>query len=407
MHDARRPGRYSAAMSAISTVPGPGKPQAWRSSFDLPPDTLYLDTAAHAPLLRCVREAGSAALARSNAPWMPDSGTWEACVDRVRALAAAWFDGDAHGVAFIPSVAYGIATAAHNLPLQRGESVLVLDGQFPSNLLAWQQRCAQSGATIVVARREPAQDWTDAVLAALERNPGIRIAALPQAHWHDGALLDLDTIAPRVRAGGAALVLDLSQSLGALPTDFARWQPDFVASVGYKWLLGVTGLGMLWVAPHWRKHGRPIEQHWSAREDEVWRSDPVTPPAYRRGARRFDAGGILEPQRVAMFEAALMQLKAWGADTVLAHLRAMTTALDRALDASGLADWNTPGHAPHFTGLRPPPARFDAVVAALRAANIICTARYGVLRVAPHLHVGEEDMRHCVATMASALDRTH
>jgi selenocysteine lyase/cysteine desulfurase len=395
-------------MSTISTTPGPGMPHAWRSSFDLPPDTLYLDTAAHAPLLRCVREAGSAALARSNAPWMPDAATWDACVERVRALVAAWFDGSAHGVAFIPSVAYGIATAAHNLPLQRGESVLVLDGQFPSNLLAWQQRCAQSDATIVVARREPDQDWTDAVLVALERHPGIRIAALPQAHWHDGAQLDLDTIAPRVRASGAALVLDLSQSLGALPTDFARWQPDFVASVGYKWLLGSSGLGVLWVAPHWRKHGRPIEQHWSAREDdEVWRFDPLNLPAYRSGARRFDAGGILEPQRVAMFEAALMQLKAWGADSILAHLRAMTTALDTALDASGLAGWNTPGHAPHFTGLRPPPADFDAVAAALRAANIICTARYGVLRIAPHLHVGQDDIQRCVAVIASSLHRKH
>lgn len=383
-------------------------PHAWRSSFDLPPDALYLDTAAHAPLLHGVREAGAGALARSNAPWLPETATWDASVERVRALAAGWFDGSAHGVAFIPSVAYGIATAANNLPLQRGESVLVLDGQFPSNLLAWQQRCVQTDATIVVARREPAQDWTDAVRVALERHPGIRIAALPQVHWHDGALLDLDTLAPRIRANGAALVLDLSQSLGALPTDFARWQPDFVASVGYKWLLGCAGLGVLWVAPHWRKHGRPIEQHWSAREeDEVWRFDAATPPAYRRGARRFDAGGILEPQRVAMFEAALMQLKAWGTDTLLAHLRAMTTALDAALDAAGLADWNTPGHAAHFTGLRPPPAQFDAVVAALRAANVICTARYGVLRVAPHLHVDEDDMRRCVAVMASARARTH
>jgi selenocysteine lyase/cysteine desulfurase len=394
-------------MSTMSAPHESGDPPAWPSAFDLPPGALYLDSAAHAPLLRGVRDAAAAALAGSNAPWMPDAATWDACVERVRALAAAWFDGNAHGVAFIPSVAYGIATAANNLPLQRGESVLVLDHQFPSNLLAWQQHCAQSDATIVVARREPAQDWTDAVLVALERHPGIRIAALPQVHWHDGAQLDLDTIAPRVRASGAALVLDLSQSLGVLATDFARWQPDFVASVGYKWLLGSAGLSVLWVAPHWRRHGRPVEQHWCAREDTVWHSDPAIPPAYRRGARRFDAGGILEPQRVAMFEAALTQLKAWGADTVLAHLRAMTTTLDAALDESGLGAWNTPAHAPHFTGLRPPPAQFDAVAAALRAANVICTARYGTLRIAPHLHVGEDDMRRCVAVMASALDRKH
>ena len=395
-------------MSVNCSRAGPDQPQAWRSQFDLPSGALYLDTAAHAPMVRSVLAAGTAALARSHAPWKMDPATFDANVEHLRALAAGWFDGDAHGVAFIPSVAYGIATAAHNLPLDRGESVLVLDGQFPSNLLAWQQRCAQSDARLVVARREHGQDWTDAVLSALARSPGIRIAALPQAHWHDGALLDLDRIAPRVRASGAALVLDLSQSLGALPTNFTLWQPDFVACVGYKWLLGTAGLGVLWVAPHWRKHGRPIEQHWSAREDEeVWRFDPLIPPAYRRGARRFDAGGILEPQRVAMFEAALTQLKAWGADTVLAHLRAMTAALDTALDATGLSDWTTPGHAPHLTGLRPPPADLDTVVAALRAADIVCTARYGVLRIAPHLHIDHADIARCVAVMGSALGRGH
>jgi selenocysteine lyase/cysteine desulfurase len=378
-------------------------PHAERALFDLPPDTLYLDTAAHAPMLHAAREAGMAALARGNRPWTPDATAWEARVEQARARAAGWFDGDAEEVAFIPSVAYGVATAARTLPLARGDAVLVLEGQFPSNLLAWQQRCAEVGADIVVARRTRERDWTAAVLDAFATHPRVRIAALPQARWDDGALLDLDAIALHARAARIALVLDLSQSLGALPADVARWQPAFVVSVGYKWLLGPTGLALLWAAPQWREHGRPIEQHWSAREDdEVWRFEAGRPPRFRRGARRFDAGGVLDPLRLGMFEVAQSQLHAWGADAVQARLRALTTAFDDALDTSGLGAWKTPGHASHLCGVRPPPAAFAAVASALQAAGITCTARRGVLRIAPHLHVSTADIARCVAVMAAA-----
>jgi aspartate aminotransferase-like enzyme len=103
-----------------------------------------------------------------------------------------------------------------------------------------------------------------------------------------------------------------------------------------------------------------------------------------------------------MFEAALLQLQAWGASVVLEHLRATTGALDAALDDVGLASWNTTQHAPHFTGLRPPPDQFAAIVAALREADIVCTARHGVLRIAPHLHVDPSDMQRVAVVLARA-----
>ena len=377
---------------------------AWRALFELPPRAVYLDTAAHAPMLHAVREAGIAALASGNRPWTPAADAWEARTQQARALAAHWFDGDADAVAFVPSVANGVAIAARNLPLARGDAVLVLDNQFPSNLLAWQQRCADVGANIVVARPAPGQDWTAAVLDAFVTHPQIRIAAVAQARWDDGALLDLDAVAMQARDAGIALVLDLSQSLGVLPADIARWQPAFAVSVGYKWLLGPTGLALLWVAPRWREQGVPIEYSWSAREDrEVWQFDPCALPRFRPGARRFDAGGVLDPLRLGMFEAAQAQLRKWGGDAVLSRLRALTRQLDDALDAAGLAAWKAPAHAPHFCGVRPPAAKFDSVVAALHADDIECTARYGRLRLAPHLHVQDVDIARCVDVLAAAV----
>jgi selenocysteine lyase/cysteine desulfurase len=369
-------------------------------------DVLYLDCAARAPRLRAVVAAGHAALDAAVTPWREPDGAVEARIEALRAgVGQTLFggDGDGDGVALVPSAAYGLATAARNVRLDAGDAVLVLEGQFPSNLLPWQQRCGERGARLAGVQRRDGEDWTAAVLAALEREPRVRVVALPQVRWDDGALLDLDRIAPRVHGIGSALVLDLSQSLGALPADFARWHPDFVVSVGYKWLLGPIGLAWLWAAPRWREEGIPIEAHWSARDaGEGWRFplDRVRP--YRAGARRFDAGGIDDPVRLAMAQAGLDQVGAWGVATISEALGERTRAFDAALDAHGLPDWKTPGHAPHITALRPPAARLDAVFDALRRERIICTRRHGLLRIAPHLHVSVADIARVAAIAASA-----
>ena len=369
-------------------------------------DALPLDCAAQGPRLRSVLEAGHAALEAGVRPWSLAFADWEARIEELRALAAqALFEGDAEGVAMVPSVAFALATIARSLPLGDGDAVLVLEGQFPSNLLPWQQRCAQVGAKVVAARRGEGQDWTAALMQAWDQAPQVRIVAVPHAHWHDGALLDMERIAKRTRAHGIALVLDLSQSLGAMPASLSRWQPDFIASVGHKWLLGPHGLAWLWAAPHWRDRGDGLDQHWQARAaGHDWAFPTDAPPPYRRGARRFDAGGVADPLRLAMAAAALAEVSAWGVDNISRRLGQLTTSLDDALDGHGLGAWKTPGHAPHFTALRAPDdTLLEAADSALRRAGVICTRRAGLLRIAPHLHVNEDDMVRVARIVADAV----
>lgn len=358
---------------------------------------LYLDCASQGPRLRAVHDAAMAAMELSARPWSTPPGVPQDLREQLRQKLARLFDDDAEGIALVPSAAYGLATAARSLPLARGDEVLVLDGQFPSNLLCWQQRCAEVGANLHGVCRESGQDWTDAVVDAIERGPKLRIASLPQVRWDDGAVLDLDRISAALQARGIQLVLDLSQSLGVLPVDLVRWRPEFVASVGYKWLLGARGLACLWVAPRWRTQGSPIENHWYGRDaGPEWRFAlaPITP--FAAGARRFDAGGLDGLVTLAMARAGIDQVLDWQPAHIATTLQACTDALDQHLDQAGLSAWKLPAHAPHITALRPPAERLEAVHAALQQARIFCTRRYGLLRIAPHLHVAPADMARVV-----------
>lgn len=394
MHDSPAHAAYSDDMPDI---------QLACDAFVADEGVLYLDCASQGPRLRSAHDAAMAAMELSARPWNAPPVTPQVLREQLRHCLARLFDDNADAVALVPSAAYGLATAARNLPLGPGDDVLVLDGQFPSNLLCWQQRCDEVGARLRGVHREAGQDWTGAVLAAIEDSPRLRIATLPQVRWDDGTVLDLDRISAALQSRGIALVLDLSQSLGVLPVDVARWRPEFVASVGYKWLLGARGLASLWVAPRWRTQGVPIECHWYGRDaGPEWRFAlaPATP--FAAGARRFDGGGLDGLVPLSMALAAIDQVLAWQPVRIATALHACTRALDACLDQAGLSDWKTPGHAPHITALRPPADRLEATHLALKQARIACTNRYGLLRIAPHLHATPADMARVAEAAAHA-----
>lgn len=364
---------------------------------------IYLDTASNAPRLRAVDAALQAAWADGARPWQLSWEAWEAAVERVRTLASRLFHADHRaepdGVALVPSVAHAMSAVAAGWPLRAGDRVGIVDGEFPSALLPWQARCAATGARLLAVDR---RDATAGVLALLERGD-VALLVLSEAHWRDGRRLDLDRAATAARDAGVPVVLDLSQSLGVLPCDVARWRPAFAMSVGYKWWLAGKGLGALWVDADWRERVQPLEQHWQGRAPRApWRFEVDAPPPYRAGARRLDGGEIADPLRLAIAEAALSTVLDWTPAAIAARLDALLARLHAALEAAGLGGWCVAPRSPHLLGLAPPPSRLAALRRAFARERIVCVERDGVFRLAPHVHVGEEDVDRVAQAIIAA-----
>lgn len=373
-----------------------------RDLFDLPDDVIYLNAAGAGPRLHSVNEAAHAGIAGSAQPWAFDIHDWFERIESLRRLAASTLDTTPEALAFIPSASYGEAIAARNLPLAQGEKVVLMAGEYPSNRTIWQRAAERAGAHCVDVSPASGESWTAALLRHIGADTAI-ISAVP-CHWTNAAPVDLAAIGAAARRNGAALVVDASQSLGALPFDFDAVQPDFVVSAGHKWLLGALGLGWLWAAPHWRAHGEPIEETWLAREQRTsFGGDAALPPPFRPGAARFDAGGTAHPVSIPMAESAMKQLAEWGIRAVSGELDALTQYLDARLAKKGLSALVTPDHAAHFTAVRIPGERQDAIAKALQEAGIVCARRGDGLRVAPHLHTRHADLDRLVAVLQAAL----
>jgi selenocysteine lyase/cysteine desulfurase len=382
-----------------------GPPHAGRRDlFAVPDDVAYFNAASMAPVLRASLAAGEAALARRAAPWDFRTADWFDESERLRALAGGLFGGDTEGVALVPATSYGMAIAAANLRdrVDEGRAILVLDGEYPSGVNTWRRLAAETGAPIVTATRVGGGSWADAVLGVIDERVGI--VSAPGAHWTDGARVDLVRLGERARAVGAALVVDASQTLGAVPFPLDAVRPDLVVAVGYKWLLGPVGRSYLWVAPHLRD-GRPLEENWIVRagaDDFAALADYTD--EYMPGARRFDQGQRTLPEVTPMAVAALEQVLAWRPERIGAALAGVTGEVVARLGERGLAPTVPEAErSPHIVGFPVPAAARAGVLGILEARGCFVSLRGTSLRIAPHLHVTPDDVDRLVAAVDVAL----
>jgi len=281
-----------------------------RELFEIPEEIAYLNCAYMSPQLRTVRTVGEEAVARKSRPWEIIPHDFFEDSETARELFAELVGGEAEGAAIIPSVSYGMAVATANVPVEAGQSVVVLEEQFPSNVYPWRELAKRMGAEVVTVPRPADHNWTGAVLEYVDERTAV--VAVPNCHWTDGSFVDLVRVGERAREVGAALVVDATQSLGAHPLDVSEVRPDFLVCAAYKWLLGPYSLGFLYVGEDYRE-GTPIEHNWISREgSEDFAGLVEYTDAYGPGARRYDVGERSNFVLLPMANEALRRILTWG-----------------------------------------------------------------------------------------------
>jgi selenocysteine lyase/cysteine desulfurase len=373
-----------------------------RHLFTLPDDVTYLNCAYTAPLLKSAAAAGERALRQKANPWELTAAHFFQTLAANRRLFGRLVQAPPEQVALIPAVSYGVALAARNLPVAAGQTIVMLAEQFPSHVYAWQRLARTRQAAVVTVDRPVDGDWTPAVLAAIDAHTAI--AALPHCHWTDGTVLDLAAIGARCREVGAALVVDGTQSLGAMPFAVPEVQPDFLIATSHKWLLGPYSYGFCYVAPRWSQ-GAPLEENWLNREgSEDFARLVDYRDGYQPGAARFDVGEASNFILAPVAEAALTQILEWGVAEIAASLRTRTDQIAARARAVGFATAAARNRAPHLLGLQVPGDLPRDLPARLAAERVFVSVRGRAIRVAPHLYNTEEDVARLFAALAKHLD---
>ncbi|MBX6375408.1 MAG: aminotransferase class V-fold PLP-dependent enzyme, partial [Acetobacteraceae bacterium] len=309
-----------------------------RAEFDIPRDVAYLNAASWSPLPRAVVAAGHAGVERKARPWTWGAEHQALQFTRARAAAAALIGAEAEDIAIIPSVGYGVATAGKILSIPRGARVLVLEEDHSSPTLEWVTRAPDQGFEVEVVRRPEDGDWTSAVLAAIARPgaPPLALASISNVHWSDGGVVDLDRVAPALRAAGAALLVDATHAVGVMAVDVRRLDPDFLIFPTYKWVLGPYGRAFLYVAKRHQERGVPLEQtSYSRRGVASERAPYFADLRFAEGARRFDMGERDHLITLEMAAVGMEMMAQWGQAAIERRLAMLTAMLAEGLRGVG------------------------------------------------------------------------
>ena len=376
-----------------------------RALFEMPRHICYLNSASYSPLPLKTQEAGRAAVGRKGTPWTLDAGFANRQHERARAAAARLINAAPADIALIPSISYGVATAAKVLTIERGARVIVLENDHSSPVLEWQARAEARGYVVETVHQPDDSDWTSAVLAAIER-PGaapVGLASISSVHWSDGGLIDVDKVGAALRQRGAKFLIDATQGVGVLAMDVKRLDPDFVIFPTYKWLLGPYGRALLYVAPR-HQDGIPLEQTAGGRRDvraenAVYFADL----RYTPDARRFDMGERDHFVSMELASIGMEMMADWGAAAVAQRLQMLTERIAEGVRGIGVSVAERHLRAPHILCLGFKEGMPKGLIEALAGEDIHVAARLGRMRISPHVFNDEADADRFVAALGRRL----
>src|SRR6266853_301195 len=376
-----------------------------RELFDIPGDVCFLNAASYSPLPLATLDAGRKAVARKGRPWLIDHEFASKQYERTRNAAARLINANPEDVALISSVGYGVAAAAKILPVPTRSRVLVLQDDHSSPVLEWVTRAGAGDFTVEIVRRPGNGDWTEALLAAIARTGAapIAIVSISSVHWCDGGAVDLDLVAPAVRAQGAALLVDATHSAGVTNLDVRALDPDFVVFPTYKWLLGPYGRAFLYIRKR-HQGGIPLEQTSYGRravraENAVYFADV----SYLPDARRFDMGERDHFISMEMASIGMEMMAEWGASAVVQRLLMLTERIAEGLRGFGVSVPERRLRAPHILSLGFEDGMPAGLIERLATENVYVAPRLGRMRISPHVFNDEADADRFVAALAKRL----
>lgn len=301
------------------------------------------------------------------------------------------------------SASYGLNLIAQGFPWREGDEVLVMEGDFPSDILPWLLLEARHGVKVVRIHPRGRVVEEDELKAAI--TPRTRLFCTTWVHSFSGFTIDLDALGAICRAHGVTFVVNVSQALGARPLDLMQAPVDAVSCVGFKWLCGPYGTGFCWIRPALRDQLNPTKAYWLSMLTAADLGKEVVETKLQPGlgARAYDVFGTANFFNAKPFAAAVECLLDFGLARIRDHDQALVSQFIAALDRTRF-DITSPTEANdrrstlvYFS--HRDRARNRAIHAALAQAGIYVSYRGGTLRLAPHLYNGSHDIEQALSAL--------
>ena len=376
----------------------------WRQEWFEIEDATYLNLASQSPMPKVSIRAVQAALEANKYPHHNADSTFFEVPNRLRVSIAKLIGGKPEEVALTSGASAGVAAVAYALTWKPGDEVITAKGEFPLQCATWKPMEEREGLKLKIVSPSERFITAEDLIAAM--TPQTRLVSVSMVRYDDGSLLDAARVAEACHKQGALLLLDASQSCGAMPMDVQQLGADFIVSAGYKWLLGPFGTGFFWAKSEHLGMVRPGPFYWMAlMRSHNFAAMNFDDPRPAANAKRWDA-----PESASYFNFNLVALDAsvdfvvrLGPELVAEHNRKLIELMferlpkDRFVLASPL---DAARRGPYGCFAARSPEKTAEHYQHLRKENVAVSLREGNIRVSPHLYNTERDIDRLISVVA-------
>jgi len=271
---------------------------------------------------------------------------------------------------------------------------------FPSTVYPWQRVARSTGCEIRLAKEKNNFIYTDDIIDLIDRHTAV--VCISHVEYGNGQTYDLNLLSDAAHEQGALLVVDATQSAGAIPIDIQACPVDALISGAYKWLCGPFGAAFMYVAPHLSEKLVPglvgFRSHKNMWELDASRID------YPQAAQKFEFSTMAFGCAVGLTRAIdflnevgvekIFQYNRQLADILVTGLRSRDAVITSPLDYKDRSSIVTA----YFKNIDS-----KEIIAGLKAAQVFVSSRASAMRFSPHLYNTVEDIDSALAEIDNSI----
>jgi cysteine desulfurase/selenocysteine lyase len=370
------------------------------AEFDGLGERAWLNTAHQGAIPRRAADAGHAAIERKRAPWKMAPDSWEVVPRRVRTALARLIAARAEDIVLATSASYGLELLARTLPLEAGDEVLLVDGDFPATIYPWLPLRDRGIAVRLVAPETP----LDADRLASELGARTRVFCSSWVFSFSGRTVDPPALGEACAANGTTFIVNATQAIGARTATVDELRADALVCSGFKWLCGPYATGFAWLSPGLRDRLTYRPAYWLSHQ-------MAAPSGFEHratyeladlGAAAYDLTDTANFFNFETWAESLELILEIGVERVEAHNQNLVQELIDGIAESPL-DLVSPASSRERSTLvfasHPDPERNEDVFDALREAGVHVALRAGSLRFSPHLYNDSQDIERALEVL--------
>lgn len=154
-------------------------------------------------------------------------------------------------IAFVDNTSNGINILAQGIAWKKGDRVLLNDLEFPANVYPF-LNLEKEGIIVDFVKSKDGIVTADDLIEQMK--PETKLVSVSQIQFLTGYRIDIEKLGNECRKRGIIFSVDGIQGMGAINPDIKKCSIDFLSSGTQKWMLGLQGLGFIYLSENLQKN---------------------------------------------------------------------------------------------------------------------------------------------------------